>query len=458
MQHGRRGLLGLALLGGMTRALAVGPGAPSPPRFAGLDAELAAIVGNPACQLASLSVLAIERGNIAYQQQFGQRFLGTDALPARPANHRTLYRIASVSKLMTTLAAMRLVEQGKLALDTDVSVYLGFTLRNPFHPGRPLTLRSLLTHTSSLRDDAGYSWPCSVALQSVLVPGAAHYGSGAMWARTAPPGEFFSYSNLGWGVIGTIMERVSGVRFDHLMQRMLLEPLGMGGGYNPSEFSPEDLANTATLYRKRTVDTEIWNSAGPWIAQVDDYSTRAPARPAGIDSCAIGANATPFSPTGGLRASAADLARVMLMLMNDGVHQGRRILQPETLRTMFTRQWTHDGGSGPGNGGNGDTQRGLYHCWGLGNQQFPDRPGMRLVEQGGFPAVGHLGEAYGLTAVFAFDPVLCNGMIVLVGGVASDPDAFKGAYSAMSRYEEQILSAVHRRLFSQPAGANSERL
>ena len=450
MQHGRRGVLGLALLGGMTRTFAAAPGAPRPHRFAGLDAELAAIAGNPACQLASMSVLAIERGKLAYQRQFGQRFLATAALPARPADHRTLYRIASVSKLMTTLAALRLVEQGKMALDTDVSAYLGFALRNPGYPAQPLTLRALLTHTSSLRDDAGYSWPCSVALQSVLAPGGSHYGSGAMWARTAPPGNYFAYSNLGWGLIGTIMERVSGVRFDHLMQRLLLEPMGMRGGYNPSEFSPEDLANTATLYRKRTVDTEVWNSAGPWIAQVDDYSTRSPARPAGLDSCAIGANATPFSPTGGLRASAAGLGQVMLMLMNDGLHQGRRILQSDTLRTMFARQWTHDGSSGA-RGGNGDTLNGLYHCWGLGNQQFPDRPGMRLAGQAGFPAVGHLGEAYGLTAVFAFDPVSHNGMIVLVGGVACDPAACPGAYSAMSRYEEQIVSAIWRRLFSEPA-------
>ena len=456
MQHRRRYLLGLALVGGMTRAFAGGPGVSTAIPYAALDAELAAIAANPACQLASLSVLAIQRGKIAYQQQFGQRLLASGALVARPANQHTLYRIASVSKLMTTLAALRLVEQGKLALDADISTYLGFTLRNPFHPGRPLTLRLLLTHTSSLRDDGGYSWPCSIALQRVLAPGGSHYGSGAMWARNAPPGEYFSYSNLGWGLIGTIMERVSGTRFDHLMQRLLLEPLGMRGGYNPSEFSPEDLANTATLYRKRTVDTEVWNSDGPWIAQVDDYSVRPPVRPAGIDSCAPGANATPFSPTGGLRASAAGLGQVMLMLMNDGVHQGRRILQTETLHTMFTRQWAHDVGS---NGsGNGDTQRGLYHCWGLGNQQFPDRAGMRLAGQGGFPAVGHLGEAYGLTAVFAFDPVLHNGLIVLVGGVGSDPAAYQGANSAMSRYEEQIVSAVLRRVFCDSAGGNSERL
>ena len=415
--------MGLALLGGLNRALA---GRPAPRAL--LDVELAAIAVDPACQLASLSVLAIRDGKVAYQKQFGQRVLGA---AGKPANEHTLYRIASVSKMMTTLAAMRLVEDGKLGLDADVGGYLGFALRNPHFPDVPVTLRTLLTHTSSLRDDAGYAWPCAVSLRSVLAQ------DGAMWARNAPPGAYFSYANLGWGVIGTIMERVSGERFDRLMQRLLLDPLGMRGGFNPSEFSPEDLANLATLYRKRTTDTEVWDPAGPWIAQVDDYGARPPAPPAGIDSYVIGSNATPFSPTGGLRVSAAGLGKVMLMLINDGVHQGKRLLKPATLRTMFTRQWTHDGA-------NGDTDHGLYRCWGLGNQQFPGR----LVEGSDYAGAGHLGEAYGLMSVFVVNLERRSGMIMLAGGVSSDPDAYKGLYSSMARFEERILSAMHRRLLS----------
>jgi CubicO group peptidase (beta-lactamase class C family) len=416
MKLGRRALLGLALLGGLNRALA---GRPAPRAL--LDAELAAIMVDPACQLASLSVLAVRNGKVAYQKQFGQRVLG------KPANEHTLYRIASVSKMMTTLAMMRLVEDGKLALDADVSGYLGFTLRNPHFPGAPITLRALLSHTSSLRDDAGYAWPCGVTLDSVLAQ------DGAMWSRNAPPGAYFCYANLGWGVIGTVMESVTGERFDRLMRRLLLDPLGMRGGFNPSEFPPEDQANLATLYRKRTTDTEVWDPAGPWIAQVDEHS----APPAGVASYVIGTNATPFSPTGGLRVSAAGLGKVMLMLINDGVHQGKRILAPATLRTMFARQWTD-------NGTNGDTEHGLYRCWGLGNQQFPDR----LVEGGGYAGVGHLGDAYGLRSVFVVNLEQRSGMIVLVGGVSSDPDAYKGAYSSMARFEERILSAMHRRLLA----------
>ena len=436
MNQGRRTVLGLAVLGTMSGLVRAAPG------DAALDRELAAIANDPDCQLASLSVLAIRHGKLRYEQQFGQRLHG--AAP-RPANARTLYRIASISKMMTTLGLMMLVEQGKLALDADVGGYLGFALRNPHFPDRVITLRTLLTHTSSLRDDAGYSWPCDTALSTILVPGAARFGKGEMWAANAPPGAYFTYCNLGWGVIGTIMERVTGERFDRLMKRLLLAPMGLHGGYNPSEFSAEDLANVAAIYRKRTVDTEVWDAAGPWIAQVDDYSGRAPVPPAGIAAYVAGTNATPFSPTGGLRISARDMGQVMLMLMNEGVHAGRsgdsrRILKPATIAQMFARQWTSDG-----KGGNGDTYRGLFNCWGLGNQQFPDSAGIQLVEGGGFAALGHLGDAYGLMSVFVFDPASRNGMVALIGGTSSDPERQRGVHSSMARFEERILSALHQR-------------
>ena len=106
---------------------------------------------------------------------------------------------------------------------------------------------------------------------------------------------------------------------------------------------------------------------------------------------------------------------------------------------MFARQWTADG-----KGGNGDTYRGLFNCWGLGNQQFPDSAGMQLVEGGGFAAVGHLGDAYGLMSVFVFDPASRNGMVALIGGTSSDPEARRGVHSSMARFEERILSALHQ--------------
>jgi CubicO group peptidase (beta-lactamase class C family) len=438
MNEHRRTVLGLALLGACEPLLAAVPVKGGRTSAHTLDDELRAIVRDPACELASLSVLAIRHGKLAYEGQFGRRRIGNGETPDLPANRDTLYRIASISKMMTTLGLMRLVEEHTIDLDADVSRYLGFTLRNPHFPERAIALRHLLTHTSSLRDEAGYSFPAGTPLKDFVTPGAALYSEGKMWAENAGPGDYFTYCNLGWGLIGTLMERVSGERFDRLMGRLLLQPLGLTAGYNPSELPPSALANLATLYRKRSVDTEVWDPNGPWIAQADDYHARPPAPPPGIERYVIGENATPFSPTGGLRISARDMGTVMLMLMNGGVHEGRRILQAATLERMFTRQWTADG-----KGLNGDTLDGFFNCWGLGNAQFPDQPGRRLVE-GRFDAVGHLGDAYGLRSVFAFDRKRKNGMIVLVGGSARDPGPQKGAYSALARFEERVLTSMFR--------------
>jgi CubicO group peptidase (beta-lactamase class C family) len=440
MDGNRRTVLGLALASACGPVLAAVPTMSErrPLPLATLERELAAIVVDPACALASLSVLAIRGGKLAYEGQFGRRRIGNGASPDLPANRDTLYRIASVSKMMSTLGLLRLVEENKVDLDADVSRTLGFTLRNPHFPEHAITLRHLLTHTSSLRDDAGYSFPAGTALRDFVTPGARLFGEGKMWAANAGPGDYFTYCNLGWGLIGTLMERVTGERFDRLMGRLLLQPLGLQAGYHPSELPPQALANLATLYRKRTIDTEVWDANGPWIAQADDYRERPPAPPPGIEPYVVGENATPFSPAGGLRIAARDLGTVMLMLLNGGVHAGQRILQKKTLDTMLTRQWTADG-----RGGNGDSLDGLFNCWGLGNAQFPDQPGRRLVE-GGFDAVGHLGDAYGLRSVFAFDPSRRTGMIVLVGGTASDPGLQKGAYSALARFEEGILTSTFR--------------
>jgi CubicO group peptidase (beta-lactamase class C family) len=218
--------------------------------------------------------------------------------------------------------------------------------------------------------------------------------------------------------------------------------LGLRASYHPADLPAAELHRLATLYRKRSVDTEVWDPAGPWIAQADDFHVTPPALPVGIERYAIGANATPFSPTGGLRISAPDLGVVMRMLMNGGVHAGRRLLKQDTLDAMFTRQWTFDGG-------NGDTAGGLLNAWGIGNEQFPDAgPGsLRLVEGGGFDAVGHLGDAYGLVSAFLLDRRRRNGIIVLVGGTSTDPfsNANKGQYSALTRFQERIVTVLYRR-------------
>lgn len=428
-----------------------------PPAIAAkLDGELAAIVNDRDHQLASLSVLAIRDGKVVYQRQFGNRYIdNTNPANNVPSNADTMYRIASISKLIVTLGVMRLVEEGKLSLDTDISEYVGYKLRNPHFPDDPITLRMLLSHTSSLRDDGGYYWEAKldVNFKDVLLPGGKQYGKGAMWANVAKPGGYFQYANLPWGIVGLIMERVTGERFDRLMRRLVLDPMDLKGGFHPADFSKKDLLDTATLYRKgaEVNDRRVWNPAGPWVPQTDNYRKDAPVPRAGPDYV-IGTNGSLFGPMGNCRLTAEGLSKVMLMLMNNGMHGSKRILQRESIEQMLSTQWRHDSKARNGNS-NGEVGFGAHrdymNAWGLGVQLFQDTTGPgrgdRLVEGGGFNGVGHLGDAWGLTSAMVFDRTRRNGMIFLIGGPAFNPDTYMGKYSSFYRHEEQILNSLYRR-------------
>jgi CubicO group peptidase (beta-lactamase class C family) len=421
---------------------------------AALTRQLQAIVDDPAIPLTGLSAVAIRGGEIVYSANLGYKRLA----PAEPVDANTLFRVASVSKFVTALGAMKLVEQGKLSLDADIGETLGYRLRNPHFPDTPITLRMLLTHTSSLRDEGGFKWPPSVDLRDVLVPGGSQYGEGKSWATNAPPGRYFEYVNFNWGLLATVMERATGERFDRLMRRLIFDPMQLKAGFYLADFAPARVADVATLYRKREKDgAEAWDPRGPWIAQADDFSAAPPAAPEGFERYVAGSNGTLFGPQGSLRISAAELARIMLMLMHEGRDRGRQILAPETIKLLFSRQWTLAGDGKTGNG-DSDSFHGLYHAWGLGNQHFIDAStvrkgrasGDRLVEGGGYTGVGHLGWSWGLNALFVFDPRTNNGMIYISSGVGADPDLHPGRFSSEARFQERITDALYRGAIAAP--------
>ena len=118
----------------------------------------------------------------------GIRASGSAGLADRAAARRLTIedpvRIASISKLVVALGVMRLVEQGKLDLDRDVSTWLGWPLRNASFPDQPITLRLLLSHRSSLRDGIDYALPLGADLRTAL-------GAHDAWDGEHPPGSFF---------------------------------------------------------------------------------------------------------------------------------------------------------------------------------------------------------------------------------------------------------------------------
>src|SRR3546814_6271887 len=230
-------------------------------------------------------------------------------------------RIASISKLVTAIGVMRLVEAGKLDLYADAGELLGFPLRNPAFPDTPITLRLLLSHRSSLTDAAGY-WqtPLGGRLRDILDdPGA--------WDTGHAPGSYFRYTNLNFPLIAQVMERASGERFDRLMHRLVLRPLGIQGCFNWATCSDAAVTRAVVIY-----DGEGQHSKDDLHGTRPDY----PVIAAEDGSCDLsqwrpGANGALFSPQGGLRISANGLARNGRMLLGDGALAGMRLLTTDSV-------------------------------------------------------------------------------------------------------------------------------
>jgi CubicO group peptidase (beta-lactamase class C family) len=337
-------------------------------------------------------------------------------------------RIASISKLVTAIGVMRLVEAGQLDLDADVGELLGFPLRNPAFPDTPITLRLLMSHRSSLTDAAGY-WqtPLGGALQEILADPRA-------WDAAHAPGTYFRYTNLNFPLVAQAMERATGERFDRLMDRLVLAPLGIEGCFNWSGCSDATVARAVVIY----------DGAGE-PAKDDLHGVRpdCPVMPATDGSCDLaqwraGENGALFSPQGGLRISANGLARIGRMLLGDGELDGVRVLRPASVRMLATPLWQY----APGDGltyeeDTGDLGGGFFCRYGMAMQTLATPlAGCRDDPFGdGVARVGHSGSAYGLQSGLWLDRAGGTGVAWFATGM---PDERVGGHSAFSAVEEAI--------------------
>ncbi|HEY0625844.1 MAG TPA: serine hydrolase [Allosphingosinicella sp.] len=352
----------------------------------------------------------------------GIRGSGADGAADRAAGRRVTIddpvRIASVSKLVVALGVMRLAEQGRLDLDEDVSVKLGWRLRNPAFPDRRITLRLLLSHRSSIRDQGdNYVIPLGQTVEAMLVDPASFDGEHA-------PGTFFRYSNLNFPVIASVMERASGERFDRLIDRLVLDPLGLDACFNWSTCSDAALARAVVLYEE------------DGSALRDDLKGKRPeclVLPAADGSCdlnsyVLGTNGALFSPQGGLRISARDLATVGQLLLNKGRHRGQLFLSPASIETMTLPAWRYDGT-------NGATDEGFYCAYGLGVQLLPVAGnGCRDDLFNGRSMVGHAGDAYRVRSGLWVDQRRGVGIAFLSANNGKDPPRGRTAYRAVEEW------------------------
>lgn len=274
-----------------------------------LDEEFSAIFKRYKTTGAVLTIA--KEGEIIYQLNYGY----ADKKAEEPVTDETYFRLASVTKMVTAIHVMQLVEQGLLDLDADISDYFGYTIRNPHYKKTPITLRQLMSHTSSISAGGGY----------------ANDPDGYIWkmlslerSRTAnyykqKPGSKYVYSNFGAGLMGSLIEIATGKNFGQSVEEGLFAPLGIDAAYNVNLLEePEKITNlysdTGKLKTSRTTYlNRVWDdSVNP------EYHFR--------------------STAGALWMRGEDLCRLGILLCQNGTLEGVTILQPETVYEMMSSQ------------------------------------------------------------------------------------------------------------------------
>lgn len=345
--------------------------------------------------LMGLSVVLIANSEVVYEEYFGNAVHE----PPRELNRDSVVRIASITKTVVTVSLMQLVEKGLVELDTNVSNYLGWELRNPNRPDEVITLRHLMSHTSGIRDGEGYGNFIGDMIVDQLPIRALFHADGSHYTEDMfadhSPGEYFSYSNASWSLVASIIELTSTQRLDLYAIEHIFEPLGMNASFNLTDFEPNDFA---TLYRVQD---------GSWTPQIDYYFEESIQERA-YKGYTPGYNGLLYGPQGNLRIDTKSLTTLAFTLMNGGEMNGIRILDSASVDEMTRPKWQY-------NGSNGDSWDDFWMSYGLGIHQITNRPGMDVI----FPdrtMWGHAGIAYGLLSNMYVDPVTKSGVIFITNG------------------------------------------
>ncbi len=255
--------------------------------------------------ITGLSVALVDDQEIVWAEGFGYADKANDVR----ATPETLYRVASVSKLFTATAIMQLVDQGKIDLDEPLQTYLPeFSVKSHFPDADPMTVRNLLTHHSGLPSD----W-----INGMIAEGGEGDDMQALTMRSFasmldeikdtsvpnPPNTMFSYSNVGYSVLGHVIESVTGQEFSAYVDETLLKPTGMSD--SSFMFTP-DMASSLSKEYENGEEQEF-----SWMRDI---------------------------PAGNLHSTVLDLGAFMSMMFADGKAGSQQILQPQTVAEMWRPQ------------------------------------------------------------------------------------------------------------------------
>lgn len=311
-----------------------------------------------------------------------------------PLSLDNIFRIASISKIVVALAIMKLVEEGKIDVEEDISTYLGYKVRNPHFPDDVIKVKYVMTQTSSISDANdpvkgydGVNGPFfHVSLQDLLTNPEYEYYTEKTYLKHRP-GSYFEYSNFGCGILACIVEKVTGKYFTDYIREVVLLPLGLDASFRADEIVNKD--KITSLYYYEFDPPKLSRDKDMFVTRVF------PRYPLGDNF---------RGPAGGLFISALDLMKIAQMMMNKGVLNGVEIFKKETIDLMEQEAWR---GVAEGDG--------AYKAKGLQ---------LHLLELDFWPYIGakglkgHFGSAYGVMTFMFYTEDF--GMIFFCSGTSSN--------------------------------------
>ncbi len=322
--------------------------------------------------VAGLAIAVVKDNQLIYNHSFGKKSIENNTM----LSNTDIFRIASISKSFAATSIMQLVEAKKLSLDDDFGNLVGFKIRNPKYPETIITLRMVLSHTSSINDSQGYFYLDAI-----------NPSKNENWAKCytdKQPGTGYLYCNLNFNMIGAVIERITGQRYDSYVKQHILSPLNLYGGYCIDSL---DSQRFASLYEYENKTFKLAPAAyAPRREELSTYQ--------------LGYSTPILSPTGGMKISAADLAKYMTMHMNYGKANGVKIISKKSSKQMQKPLNSEE------------------------NYGLALRTTDRLIN--GKTLTGHTGSAYGLYSAMFFEPKEKFGIVVITNGTsAKSEDGFR---------------------------------
>ena len=318
-------------------------------------------------------------GEIAYTRYYGYQ----NAEEKIPATENTYFRLASVTKMVSGIGMMQLYERGLIEPDRDIGDYFGYEIANYYYPDTPITLRQIMSHTSSIYGALPKDGRTVYSTLAKTEKKFAYY-------TKKKPGIAYEYSNFGAGIAGAILEAVTGMSVNSYMRDNVFAPLSIDAAYSASLLSEPEFVSS--FYKK---NGDLYRSAQRSLEdEYEDFSD-----PENHYRITIG----------DLWMRAEDLAKLAIALCGDGSVDGVRLLTEESLSLMRADQASFQRSVSTGR-----TRYGLF-------LQREDT----LIE--GRTFYGHQGMKAGILCNVYFEPPTGFGFVMVTNGCRNGMNNHVGA-------------------------------